>query len=374
MTWDLIIVGAGLAGCSTAWHLAPHRRVLLLEQREQAGLEASAQNAGMVRTLATDPVEQALAIRSYRSIKNPPGDDWRQAPPFTQVGAILAGAEPMPNLQKAAAKIAEAGLRIEKRRATELIEFAPAMAGSPVSDVWWMPEAGLADAHSLLQGFLRGARRQGAELRTGVKIQGLQIDKGRAVGVQTEQGIIYGGAVLLAAGAWSRSLAAGVGLERPLQPLARHLLHTHPVPNINSAGHPYCWIDDVGIYIRPEAGGWLISPCDEQAVEPPLGGHSAGGVTDFGKAMTGDLLGRYFPQLAKARFAGGWTGLRTFAPDRRPFLGPDPELTNLWWAAGLGGFGVTCSFAIGEVVSALMLGNNVDWLDTAAVDPGRTYL
>ena len=78
--------------------------------------------------------------------------------------------------------------------------------------------------------------------------------------------------------------------------------------------------------------------------------------------------------LHNLRFTGGWTGLRTFAPDRRPFLGADPELDGLWWAAGLGGFGVTCSLGIGEALGAWMRGEDVPWLRPQGVSPGRALL
>ena len=90
------------------------------------------------------------------------------------------------------------------------------------------------------------------------------------------------------------------------------------------------------------------------------------------RAIAFDKLGR-LPTLTGLRLAGGWTGLRTFAPDRRPILGPDPELPGLHWAAGLGGFGVTCSYAVGEAVATWLRGQTLPWLDAAPVSPARAF-
>ena len=66
---DVVVVGAGLAGLSVAWHLAAEMRVLVLEQGEQPGAEATAQNAGMVRRMGEDPCERALSLPRCRSVR-----------------------------------------------------------------------------------------------------------------------------------------------------------------------------------------------------------------------------------------------------------------------------------------------------------------
>ena len=166
-------------------------------------------------------------------------------------------------------------------------------------------------------------------------------------------------------------LAARAEVHRPLFPLRRTLLQTesHPL----SEGHPWTWIDDVGIYARPEAGGFLLSGCDE-AVDAPGERPSTGPVEAEHRALALDKVERYLPALGPLRFRNGWSGLRTFAPDRRPVLGDEPCMPGLWWAAGLGGYGVTCSLAVGEAVAGWMLGDAVPWLDRAAVSPARAHM
>lgn len=371
---DVIIVGAGLAGCSVAWHLAGRGlgRVLLLEQGAQPGTEASAQNAGMVRRLGEDPYERALAIRTAAFLADLP-DDWSDLAVSRAVGAVLGLAHDPAHLHDAVAHLRARQIRVEAIRGEgELARLAPALAGAPLQAAWHVPDERVADAHALLTGFVRGARARGATLRCGVQVRRLLTAGDRLVGVETDQGPIGAARVVLAAGAWSGWLARAVGLHRPLIPLRRSLLYTAPHA-LSTPDHPWCWVDDVGVYARPEGAGWLVSGCDEAADAPPAEGGSRGGLEAFPQALAMDKLARFFPRLAGARPLGGWSGLRTFAPDRRPVLGADPALEGLWWAAGLGGYGVTCAQAVGEVVAAWICGEAVDWIDAAGVSPGRPF-
>ncbi len=364
---DVVIVGAGLAGCSLAWHLAPSARVLVLEQGDQPGAEATAQNAGMVRRMGEDPFERALALRTHEWLVAP-GEDWADVEISRRVGAVLALAHDRFHLHDAAAHLRARGVAVQA--CDRLVEVAPALAGTPARFGWFLPDERVADPHAMLTGFLRGARRHGAEVRTRVEVLGLEVADGRVQGVRTTTGTIAAGAVVLAAGAWSAALAATAGLKRPLVPLRRSLLQSAPHA-LSRLEHPWTWIDDVGIYLRPEAGGWLISPCDEAVDAPSAGPGSKGPVPIEARALAADKLARWVPAVGDVPIVGGWTGLRTFAPDRRPLLGADPALPGLWWAAGLGGFGVTCGYAVGECVAAWMVAAEVPWLHAASVSPGR---
>ncbi|MFT5681985.1 MAG: glycine/D-amino acid oxidase-like deaminating enzyme [Myxococcota bacterium] len=364
-----VIIGAGLAGCSVGWHLRGED-VLVLEQAEQPGAEASSQNAGMIRRLGEDPYERALAIRTAAFLADP-GDDWDGLTPSTVTGALLSLAHDPDHLSDAVAHLRASGVVVE--RCENPAQLAPALAGSALIRSWYVPDERLADAWQILTGLLRGIRRRGGEVRCGVYVQRIVVEGGRVVGVETSAGRIGADRVVLAAGAWSGRLAADLGLIRPLIPLRRTLLHipTHP---LSRPDHPWCWIDDVGIYIRPEGRGWLTSGCDE-AVDPPQPGPgSRGPVEAMPRALAMDKLARHFPALGPVRLSTGWTGLRTFAPDRRPVLGSDGEVAGLWWAAGLGGFGVTCGIAAGEAVAGWMQGQRIDWLDAEGVSPNRRYL
>ncbi len=368
-TADVIVVGAGLAGCSVAWHLGD-ARVLVLEQAAQPGAEATAQNAGMVRRLGVEPEERALSRRNFEFFCNPP-ESWRDLPLSRRTGAILANAYDPLLLHDAVLHARGAGARVEA--CDRPADVAPAMADARVRGAWFLPDERVADPHALLTGYLRDLRRRGHEVRCDVQVTGLVLDGDKIRGVQTNQGPLTAERVVLAAGAWCAALAASAGLKRPLIPLRRSLVHSAPHP-LAERDHPWCWLEDAGIYVRPESGGWLASPCDEAVDLPRPGPGSRGPMGDLARALVADRIERLLPALADARWTSGWTGLRTFAPDRRPVLGPDPDLEGLWWVAGLGGFGITCGHAAGEAVAAWMRDEETPWLARDGVDPGRHYL
>lgn len=399
-----MVIGAGLAGCATAWHLATRRGsgagILLLEQNDAPGAEATAQNAGMVRRLGEDPAERALAMRTHAFLcavedaeqqghaahaargpgPGPGHGDWRGLALSRRTGALLGLSHDPHHLNDAVAHLRGHGVPVEQLDAAAAAARVPALAGAPLQRAWWLPEERVADPHALMTGYLRGLRRMGVAVRCGVQVTALRTAAGdagaaarRVVGVDTAQGPVEAAQVVLAAGAWSALIARESGLQRPLFPLRRAVFTTAPHP-LSAPDMPWCWIDDEGIYVRPEVGGFLLSACDEHLDPPRAGGGSRGTPSLEARALAMAKLQRALPALADLQPTGGWTGLRTFASDRCPMLGPDPELGGLWWAAGLGGFGVTCNYAIGEAVAAWMTGDEVPWLHQESVAPGRHLL
>jgi len=364
---DLVIVGAGLAGASVAWHLRGKRRVLLIDQATEAGSEATAQNAGMLRRLGEDPYERKLAQRSHAFFQDP-GEDWEGLSPSRKSGALMLLAHDPHHLEDGVSHLRAIGVQINP--VAEPARVAPFLRGKKFCRAYHLPDARSCIPGDLLAGFLRGAQAHGAELRLGTEVTDLLIENGKIRGVQTSKGRVSCDQVLLAAGAWTSSLAARAGLQRPIVPLRRSLFFTGP-HQLATPDHPWVWVDDVGIYARPFDGGFLLSPCDE-AVDWPQAGQSSWGQTQAKQAdLLSQKLTEYFPGLAGVKLQQSWTGLRSFSPDRRPLLGRDPEAKGLWWAAGLGGFGLSCSVGVGEALAAWIQGQETGWLDARMVSPSR---
>ena len=367
---DVVVVGGGLAGLSVAWHLSRDHRVLVLEQGDQPGAEASAQNAGMVRRLGEDPHERALALRTHAFLEN--DDGGLAGVPLSRVtGAVLGLATDPHHLHDGVAHLRAAGVRVESL--DRPADIAPVLEGARLASAWFLPEERVADAQALVDGFVRGIRAAGGEVRCGARVVSLERHGDRVVGVRTVREVVAAGMVVLAAGAWSGRLAEPLGLSRPLFPLRRTLLFA-PEPPTSDPAHPWTWIDDEGIYVRPETGGWLLSGCDERLDPPDPGVGSTGPVSAENRGLALEKIERFMPGLRGLRPSRGWTGLRTFASDRAPILGPDADAPGLVWAAGLGGFGVTCSIGVGEVVAAWMRGEETPWMHRAGVAPDRPHL
>ena len=117
----------------------------------------------------------------------------------------------------------------------------------------------------------------------------------------------------------------------------------------------------------------MVCPCDEKPVEVEEGPGSVTATSDWHEQLVRGKLGTYFPSLAAEALTRSWMGLRTFAPDRRPIVGEDPELEGLWWLAGIGGYGISCSYAVGELLGAWMTGRETPWFGSQLVAPNRAH-
>lgn len=144
----------------------------------------------------------------------------------------------------------------------------------------------------------------------------------------------------------------------PLQALSRHIaLIDRPVGFANNT--PIIW--HVGIdqfYLREELNTLLASPCDERVSEPGVPQASLDALWPLSLK-----LGQWLPCCADGDVRHYWAGLRTFAPDRKFVLGPDPRCVGLYWFAGLGGHGMTASLAAGECLAEMITGRCQSWVN-----------
>lgn len=107
------------------------------------------------------------------------------------------------------------------------------------------------------------------------------------------------------------------------------------------------------MYFRPESGGVLASPCDEDPFQPCIPPES-----ELARELLAEKLLRIAPRVANASIKRSWACLRTFAPDRAIIAGLDPRISGLFWSAGLGGYGMTAGVATGELVANLICGQD----------------
>ncbi len=360
---DVVIVGAGMAGCAVAERLSVHCRVTILEAGPKVAAEGAAQSAGMVRRLDLDPIDRALAQRTYEHLRD-------IAPPelSEQTGAILAMVRDPLSLHDAVAHLRDRGISISPIDPGDVT----ALRDSPVHAAWHLPEERITDGPRLAQHLLDVAVRRGAKVLKSTPVERLIIEEGRCMGVETRAGRHLARHTILAAGAWSSQLVQPLGIDRPLIPLRRAAAHIKL--NRPAADRSWIWLDDVGLYAKPDGEGWVVSPCDEHPHGPTLQRPSTAEPSPAQWQLLSDKIARYLPYLSRASVQRGWTGLRTFCPDRRPILGPDEACPGLVWAAGLGGHGVSSCIGVGEAISAWLMRMPTPWLDASSVAPNRPQL
>jgi glycine/D-amino acid oxidase-like deaminating enzyme len=237
--------------------------------------------------------------------------------------------------------------RVDAARARRLL---PALAETAASG-WFFPAEGRVDVRALITAFAEGARAAGVRFVLGARVRAL-LAGGR--GVELESGaVIEGDQCVIAAGAWAEPLGRAAGSAVKLTPTRRHLLVTRRDEAIDPRW-PAVWSDDDDFYARPEAGGWMLCPCDEDVVAPEQLSASSSAL-ESARAKAEAVLDRTLMGPA-AKF---WAGLRTHGADRRFVLGRDPAVPGLVWAAGLGGHGVTCAAPVGELAAGAVLERNL---------------
>lgn len=357
-TAEVVVVGAGLAGAATAFFLslAGCRDVLVLEREPLPGMHASGRNAAMLVTPHVSAGLDPMAEESRRFFLAPP-------PPFAgpllrRTGSLLTGRGP----EWWRLRTDPRGQAITPEEARARV---PALDPAALEGALWSPEDGVIDVHALLSGYLVGARRGGARVETGVGVLGLRASGGRIAGVETSAGPVQAPVVVNAAGARAGELGAAADLALPLTPFRRHLGASVPSEAVDP-GWPIVWDLSDPFYCRPESGGLLMSPCDE---EP----HPPGEVlpTATGAEQIALKTSRLLPGLSGLRLGRVWACLRTFAADRAPVVGPDPRVQGLYWVAGLGGQGVSLSPAVGRLAARLIHGEPPGSSPMGTLSPAR---
>ncbi|BDU74178.1 NAD(P)/FAD-dependent oxidoreductase [Mesoterricola silvestris] len=348
---EILIIGGGVAGLSTAYHLARAGRkgVVVVDREAVPGFYASGHNAGIARQLTGRAEHTALTLEGRGRLA--------EAGLLTPTGGYLLGADP--GGVEALAREAEAFALPVARG-----EGAP-FPGLQAREHLHIPSDGLIDTAALLEHCADGARAGGARVRYGCQVEGIRAEDG-GFRVTTDQGELRARVLVNAAGGWAGDIGrmAG-GLPIAFTPLRRHLVWSTAAV---APDRPYTWWADRPLYLRPESGGLLLCACEEQAVAPPPRGVQPANDATMLEGLAATLQ-ELVPALGDAPVTRLWCGIRTFAPDRRFVLGPDPVQPNLFWVAGLGGHGMTSGLAVGAAAARGILEKE----SAGSLDPRRLF-
>lgn len=363
MDSDVLVVGAGIAGAAAGFFLAAAgARVTVLEMEDAPGKHATGRSAALYSEYFGPPEVRALTAASRDFLADPP-PGFAGAPLLGPRGVVTVarpGAEAEFEAALATARTAPAGaIEISPAEAAGLV---PVLRADRYARAMQKPGALDVDVAALHQGYLRGVRGTGRVV-TRAGVRELRHDRGRwRAGDHTAPVLVD------AAGAWADGFAVLAGAA-PLGLVPHRRTACLVDPGRDAAGWPL--LNDVPetFYCKPESGALLVCPADAEPDEPgdvrPRDLDVAIGVDRLEQATT----------LSVRRVAHSWAGLRTSAPDDLPVVGPDPEVPGFSWLAGLGGYGVQLSPAVGRLLAAAVLDRDVPAglpPDAAkALSPGR---
>ncbi|EWY37721.1 FAD-dependent oxidoreductase [Skermanella stibiiresistens SB22] len=353
---DFLIIGAGIAGASAAFELSAQGRVILLERESRPGYHSTGRSAALYTETYGNAAIRSLTVGSRPFFDATVVSGFSEHPVLTPRGVLLVGREEqLASLDEAFAAGSRLTPTIRRLDADAALAMAPMLRPDQVAGAVWEPDAMDMDVHAIHQGYLRGARARGAEVVTDAELTGLTRRDGvwRAeTRTGTETRTWTAPWVVNAAGAWADGVAALAGL-RPmgLTPKRRTAITFDPTPipaEANLKDWPMVCDVDESFYFKPEGGRLLGSPADATPVEPcdiqP---------EELDIALAVDRIER--AALFKVRrITHRWAGLRTFAPDMTPVVGPDPEAEGFFWLAGQGGYGIQTAPGMARTAAGLL--------------------
>lgn len=365
----VVVIGAGIAGAAAAHRLANDADVVLVEMELQAGFHATGRSAAVLSETSGSAAVCALAVASRPFFVEPP-DDTLDSSVLSPRGLLWVADETMRSaLDELAAVAASIGVRAETVDPDAAVRLVPVLRREWLVAALHEPDAMSIDVARLLDGFLTGFRRRGGEIRLGTPAIRAEAGAGGGWRVHLPDGAIEADVVVNAAGAWADVVAERAGIEPlGLRPLVRTAF-TFPVDGVSA----WPLVMDVGsrFYFEPEGPGLLASPAEETLSEP-----CDARPDDLAIAMAVDALGEA-TTLSVRGVRSTWAGLRTFARDRAPVLGDEPEHPGFYWLAGQGGAGIKTSPAMADALAALVLGEPFPTvltglgIDADTMSPGR---
>ncbi len=372
---DVIIIGGGIVGCSTALHVAEdtERSVILLE-REQLTSGTTWHAAGLVAELRASANLTRLARYSgelYESLT-----DQGEATGFRRVGALtLATNEARKyELQKLAAMGRANAVDCRWLEPRAIGERWPHIDIHDVMGGVYMPNDGQTNPVDTTLALAREAKRHGAVIREHSPVFEILTRSGRAIGVRTPEDTYHAEQVLIACGLWSRALGLSVGADFPLYPAEHFYAVTEPVSM--DGDQPIVRVPDDGIYIKPDAGRLLIG-CFEREAKPlapeRIGDDFAYGELPFDLEHFAPYLDAALKRIPSARDIGirtWFNGPESFTPDGRYLLGESPQVEGLFIAAGFNSIGIQSAGGVGRVMAA-WLKNKRPPMDLWEVDVRR---
>lgn len=348
--WDVIVVGAGMAGASVGYFLARRARVLLLEREAQPGMHSTGRSAAMFCEGYGSAQVRALTRASRDFLATPPAG-FAQHPLLHRRGMLMIGSvERAVAVQQVHGELRAHSDQIRLLDTAALRAMVPVLEPAAAQIGMLDPAAADIDVNELHQGFLRGLRAQGGTLRCGLKIDAIE-RTGAHWQVRAGDETWRAPLLVNAAGAWVDQVAALAGVAPiGIEPRRRSAFLFTPPEGLATADWPLVIDADESFYFKPDAGLLLGSPANADPVEPqdvqPEELDIALGIHRIEQATT----------LRIRRPKRTWAGLRSFVANGDLVGGFAPDAPGFFWVAAQGGYGIQTSPAMGEACACIAQG------------------
>jgi len=367
-TADAVVIGGGVMGASTAYHLALKgcKNVVLLERNSFFGMEATGKCAGGIRYQFDTEINVRLSLVSLPMLDRFE-EELGQAIDIRKCGYlfVLTREEDVTEFKRQVSMQNDLGAGTqwlngdEVRRRLPLMSYPDALGGT------WNPNDGLADPNGVVQGYISGARRLGAKCLTDAEVTGIQTSSGRVHAVETGLGVIQTPIVVNAAGPWAGVIGKLAGVDVPIVPGRRQIAVTTPLPDL-PPDFPFVIEFAPSLYFHREGPGLLTGMTNHD--EPVSFDQSVD--TEWELVHLEAACNR-MPMLEHAGISSRWAGLYENTPDAHPILGAVEELEGFYCVAGFSGHGFMHGPVCGLLLAEEILEGQTKTLDVSSLRLNR---
>lgn len=350
-TFDVAVIGAGIAGASVAYRLAAKRRVILLERESQPGYHSTGRSAAMFMESYGPPAVRALTRASRLFYTQPPAG-FSEQPLLGARGAMyIASPDQQALMVRQYADLAATCPGLEQLDRDQTLARVGCLRPDRVHGSLLDRDAMDIDVHALHQGFLRGMRQNGGVLMALAEVQNAQRHNALWELSLSDGTCLFARTVVNAAGAWADQVGAIFGARLiGLVPHRRTAFTFKPPAGTQIHNWPLVASVAENFYFKPEAGVLLGSPANADPTVPhdvvPEELDVATAIHHIESATT----------LTIRRPLRIWSGLRSFVPDGEMVIGWDDRCDNFLWLAGQGGYGIQSAPGASELAASLILG------------------
>ncbi len=366
-TADIVIIGGGVMGASTAYHLAARgqKNILLLEKEEFFGQGATGRCAGGVRYQFSTEINVRLSLESLPMLDRFK-DEIGQEVNYQKCGYlfVLTKPEDVEYFHRNVELQHKLGVQTEWLSGDEVRKRVPRMRFEDALAGTFNPKDGLVDPNSVVMGYVAAAQRMGVSSLNNVEVTGLKVAGSKVTGVETTQGLISAPIVVNAAGPWAGLIGKMAGVHIPLTPLRRQMLTTTPLPEL-PADFPFVIDFAQSLYFHREGEGLLTGMSNPN--ERPGFDQS---VDETFELVNLEAATARMPLLEKAGLVSHWAGLYEVTPDAHPVYGKTP-VEGFYVVAGFSGHGFMHGPVSGKLMAEYILDGKFQSVDVSMLDLAR---
>jgi len=348
---DVIIIGGGIIGCSTAYYLAKKgRSVIVLEKSEVFGYGGSGRNGGGVRQSGRDKRELPLAMYGVKNLWPNLSQELGTDVEYYQHGNLRLGKtdEHIDILKGLTATAVGQGLDVKMISGEEVRDICPHLSDEVIG-ASWCPTDGHANPLQATLAFHNKARQLGVRFLTGQNVLSLKMIGGELRQVVTTDGFFEADKIILAAGLESRPISQSIGVDVPMKAIALDTLITDAQPPMfyqmlgTAMADFYGHQTTHGSFVfgggKPLNPDYISSTSDHTPIEA---------TADTCRGILG-----YIPAMKHAKVVRSWVGIVDWCEDKVPVISKVEDVPGLILGCGFSGHGFGISPAVGTVLSEL---------------------